>query len=456
MKGLIYLIVISLFTFAACDGETVTPITEDQESPGGNSISSSDLPYAEIPEEEYTIDLEYWDIPGDGTDPVKTTDNLQAAIDWAVGEGYGIIRLPAGHFLLGKEETWQYDVGIKLRSNMAFLMDKNAVLEMAPNDKWNYSVILVRQEKHVVISGGTISGDRYDHVYTPSSSSRPDNTAHDEGHGITVQGGSEFVTIENTVIRNATGDGILLVSEVNNIDIRKNNIYDNRRQGISIVGANNVVIEDNEIHHIKGTNPQFGIDIESAQYSSSDIIIRSNHFHHNHGGDIVNVDGMNVLIEDNIMEQGEGSEYRDGPIVFRKNTELIILNNEITMLSRSLNGPLGILMYSDDSPKEHSETTYISNNTLNNCGFYMYKTADLHINDNKIIEGFMTFKEINNLTLSDNNVILHDSGASLKAYGFVDVTGAASGNTHNKSRESRLCFLLVFRVKTLQKPLRDN
>jgi len=58
-----------------------------------------------------------------------------------------------------------------------------------------------------------------------------------------------------------TGDGSLVL-ESDNITFINNNIHDNRRQGISIVGGIKVSITNNEIHHISGVSPQFGIDLE--------------------------------------------------------------------------------------------------------------------------------------------------------------------------------------------------
>lgn len=46
--------------------------------------------------------------------------------------------------------------------------------------------------------------------------------------------------------------------------IEKCDLHDCRRQGISVCGAKNVYIRDNNIHHIAGTNPQSGIDIEDG------------------------------------------------------------------------------------------------------------------------------------------------------------------------------------------------
>ena len=58
-----------------------------------------------------------------------------------------------------------------------------------------------------------------------------------------------------------------------------------------MVGAHNVVIENNQIHHIEGSAPQFGIDIEGAGRTDRDILVFQNNFHHNAGGDFVTSTG---------------------------------------------------------------------------------------------------------------------------------------------------------------------
>ncbi|HAS42471.1 MAG TPA: hypothetical protein DCS93_18475 [Microscillaceae bacterium] len=391
------------------------------------------LPYPEISTNEYVIELERWDIPNNRTDPQKTTDNLQAAIDWAVGEGFGKIRLPAGHYLIGKEGNSIYQAGITLKSNMAFLLDKNAIIEMAPNNKWNYCAISINRQQNVVVSGGIILGDRDRHTYTPRESDG--STVHDEGHLICIEGESQQVWVENMVLAKANGDGILIVGSkrgepqlLQNVTIKHCNFTDNRRQGVSIVGGSEILIEGNEIHHTKGTSPQFGVDLEGAGRLNEKITIRSNYFHHNRGGDIVNTDGKGVLVEENIMEQGEGSEYLDGPVVYWKNADWTVRKNSITMLSVSANNWNGIIMYSNDRPKTNPTTSYIYENTCNSCGFYMYKGADLVIRDNHLKNGHLAFLEMKNLTVT-NNKVEHDNRCW--AYRFKEVSGQASGNTYN-------------------------
>ncbi|WP_203258731.1 right-handed parallel beta-helix repeat-containing protein [Hyunsoonleella ulvae] len=439
-KWYLYLYIITLLFSCYNDSDdpkNVTPSSlSDTDSNNPNPFNGvmgpiDVLPYSEISTKAYIIELERWDIPNNRTEAVKTTDNLQAAIDWAIAEGYGIIRLPKGHYLIGKYGNDIYQAGITLDDNVAFLLDENAVIEMAPNNKWNYCAIAVRNKVNVVISGGTILGDR-NHVYTPRADGA---STHDEGHLICIEGESQFVTVENVILGKANGDGILMVGNkkgeaqnLKHITIRRNNFSDNRRQGVSLVGSADVLIELNEIHHTNGTSPQFGVDIEGAGRTNKDIAIINNYFHNNRGGDIVNTDGKNVLVEHNILLQGDDSEYIDGPVVYWKNADWTIRHNSITMRTVSVNNWNGILMYSNDNPKTNPATTYIYDNTLNNCGMYMYKGADLEIYNNYMNHGHLAFKEMLNLTLTNNHV---DHDNKCWAYRFLEVSGNASGNTYN-------------------------
>ena len=136
-----------------------------------------------------------------------------------------------------------------------------------------------------------------------------------------------------------TGDGSLLLSS-SDVRYSRNNIHNNRRQGISVVGGIRVAIDRNEIHHIRGTSPQFGVDIEGAGREDRDILIRDNDFHHNRGGDIVNTSGKNVFIVNNTMDQGTAGRdhrYIDGPLVTWERTDNVIFGNTITMYDGSVN-----------------------------------------------------------------------------------------------------------------------
>jgi len=379
-----------------------------------------------LDDSEYIIDLIQWDIPNNRQQAVKTTDNLQAAIDWAHSQGYKKIILPNGTYLIGKYGNSIYQSGIVLPSNTEFVLSKNTTLEMASNNKWNYCVIAITQQSNITIRGGTIKGDRATHIFTPRESDGA--TAHDEGHGICIQSDSSRILVEGMNIKNLTGDGSLIVNRVSDVTFRNNKISNNRRQGISIVGGTRINIEHNEIHHIRGTAPQFGIDIEGAGRVDKDIIIRKNHFHHNRGGDIVSSTGRNVFIINNVMEQGKGNRYIDGPIVTWHRTDNVIARNKITMLSGSVNGRLGYIQYSSGGNKGHKRVTYVHDNVCNGCGMYMYRSADADIRNNQFLGYFLALNDFKNATVIGNTVT---SSLYCWSYRIRGVTGHANDNTYN-------------------------
>ncbi len=437
MKNLTcYLLLLIQIFIASCGNEDSDFITDNSDyDADAEDLDTNGLPKllfdVQTPampnDQEYTIDITQWDIPNNGTDAIKTTTNLQAAIDWAHQENYSRVILPTGEYLVGQDVNDIYQGGIELHGNTEFVFSEGAILEIDTNNKWNYCVISLDGD-NIIIRDGTIKGDRDTHVFTPRDTDG--KTAHDEGHGICVWNTSNQVLVKNMIIHNLTGDGSLVL-DANDVTFTDNTIYNNRRQGVSIVGGTRIKITDNEIHHISGTAPQFGIDIEGAGRLDKDILIQDNYFHHNTGGDIVNTSGQNVYILDNIMEQGEGNTYVDGPIVSWHKTHNIIARNTITMTTGSVNGRLGYIQYSSGGDKGHNRATYVHDNVCNSCGMYMYKSSDADVRSNKFLGYFMAFSEFENAVLIDNLVTFSEEHPNLRfcwSYRFNDVTGAASGN----------------------------
>lgn len=409
-------------------GVTTRPDPRARRAGGG---SGGQGPWADsilptIPDKQCTIDLQQWGIYNDGTHPVETTDGINQAIEAAVNEGCGRVILPTGTYLVGKKGYDHYTSGIVLQSNMALVMDEQTTIQLTPTDTWAYCIVAVTGKKNVGIYGGSIVGDRDEHNFV---------TEGEEGHCVCIENESEFVEVNGVTIRDPIGDGILIVgqgeagSSCKHITVRNSEIARGRRQGISIVGGTNVLIENNEIHHIEGTAPQFGIDIESLSYKSADIIIRNNDFHHNAGGDVVNCDGRDVLVENNTTFDGDGNQYSDGAIVYWKNVNMTIRGNHITMLQGSWgNGRLGIIGYSHDGERTNPKGNFVEGNTCVGCGMYMYKDSNLSVTNNVVQRSFLIFSEIDGLVLQDNAVEDVDPNW---AYLFTDVTGRASGNTLN-------------------------
>lgn len=77
----------------------------------------------------------------------------------------------------------------------------------------------------------------------------------------------------------------------------------NRRQGITVGGADQVTITGNSIHDMKGIAPQSGIDLEGGYdingFLNSNVSIIKNEFYNNAVYDVILFDGRGALVEDN-------------------------------------------------------------------------------------------------------------------------------------------------------------
>lgn len=387
-----------------------------------------------LPAETYVVEPARWGIPTDGTDAVRTTEGLQAALDWASRHGFGTVRVPAGRYLVGKVVSDTYVQGISMPGAMALELAPEAQLRMVPNDRWNSCLVLVSNRTDVVVRGGSLVGDRDGHTYTPKDGS----TAHDEGHGICVWGLSSRVLVEDVDLSRFTGDGVLVVGgstatdSAKNIVIRRTVSHGNRRQGFSLVRVDGALLEDNTISEIRGTPPQFGIDIETppGQGSSRNIVIARSWFRDNAGGHIANFDGHNVWVEDNTMGQTAGVPQTDAPVVIHPDTDMRILRNSITMTDPTANGLKGIVTYAparQAADTAASEVAYtIASNTCTRCGFYVHDVAPVQLVGNTVADGVVAARNVR-LTLSDTTV----TRASGPGYSFSEVTGTATGNLLN-------------------------
>ena len=179
------------------------------------------------------------------------------------------------------------------------------------------------------------------------------NYTHEWGQGIEISG-SNYVEIDHVEISDCTGDAVStgwLEYKLNPGDytqeqmgsyiyIHNCDIHNCRRQGITLGSSNDTYIFDNKIYFIgkaddgvtvDGTAPMFGIDIESMWSQSNiptwrpelnqsgfelntRIYIYNNHIYSNARGHLVNVDGIHVVLENNIFEGsnvGGVSSYQD-------------------------------------------------------------------------------------------------------------------------------------------------
>jgi hypothetical protein len=145
--------------------------------------------------------------------------------------------------------------GLALKSNQKILFQKNSKLIMKPNSKDRNGILNLFNIQNVDLYYPTLIGDRHKHL----------STTGEWGMGIYILS-SSTINIIGSSIESAWGDGICIGgrNNINSSDITIKNIIlkDNRRNGLTIGGVTNLLVENAYIANTIGTNPQAGIDIE--------------------------------------------------------------------------------------------------------------------------------------------------------------------------------------------------
>lgn len=151
--------------------------------------------------------------------------------------------------------------GINVRSNSSLYFPENAKLILQPNAKERYQVIAIHGVENVKIFNPVVIGDRKYHKGSKG----------EWGFGIDIRQ-ARNIDVYNANVSNCWGDGIVITeSSLGNKNQRYNTsnirIYNafldyNRRNGITITGGVNILIQGAVINNSFGTAPQSGLDIE--------------------------------------------------------------------------------------------------------------------------------------------------------------------------------------------------
>lgn len=149
---------------------------------------------------------------------------------------------------------------VKVVSNTKVILNGN--IRLRPNSKTNHIVVNVVGKNISIIGTGSIIGDRYSHI----------GSTGEWGMGITIAE-AENITISNISIKECWGDCIYITSNSKNVKIAKCKLEGSRRQGISIISADGVLIQDCTIKNIGGTPPGLAIDVEPNAGNSVDNVV---------------------------------------------------------------------------------------------------------------------------------------------------------------------------------------
>ncbi|WP_160137565.1 right-handed parallel beta-helix repeat-containing protein [Chryseobacterium sp. c4a] len=275
--------------------------------------------------------------------------------------------------------------GIEMLDNKRLIMSDNCYLIQRPTNKEQYNVIRVYNKKNVFITGGNILGDRYTHTGTEG----------EWGYGIAVSGGSD-ITLKNIKIKDCWGDGLNIQHyyDKNNILHLLNGLTadkiissNNRRQGMSIEGGENLYFTNCAFNNSNGTSPECGVDIEPWDTGSivRNVVFDNCEFlNNNHAGLLAggHAKVSHITIQNSKASGNKIPSTSGGQISSYRNNNNITIKNSV--LEGNANSLYGVSLF-------NSEDSQIIGNTFKNCMF-----------NNQGLKG------MKNLVIRDNNVRFFD------------------------------------------------
>ena len=225
------------------NGENVSLLNQLSAQNSGNNTDSSTTAGYVTPQ----------DFGARGDNVSDDTDAINQAIGSLSAE-HDTLYIPDGAYRVNTIRK------INLRSNIKVVLESDARLIAIPNGESGYCILSLQGLNNVRISGGQLYGDRYNHQGTEG----------EWGYGIGVFDSSNVV-IDGVKVYDCWGDGIYLGSDhdwtsdagCNSITIQNCELAGNRRNDLSIVSADNVTVQNCIFRDANGTDPQFGVDIET-------------------------------------------------------------------------------------------------------------------------------------------------------------------------------------------------
>ena len=209
---------------------------------------------------------------GDGR--TDDTAAIQAAINKVAGTG-GTVFVPDGTYMinsLNKENQ------LALGRDMTFKMSTGATLKAIPNSSESYVVLNVENATNVTVVGGTLEGDREGHS----------GKTGEYGYGLYIGSGAEHITISGVTAKKMWGDGFF-VDGGKDVTFCSVTADHNRRQGMSIIEVDGLLVTNSVFSNTRGTRPSAGIDLEPNQVTEliKNVRIENSKFLNNVGAGVL-------------------------------------------------------------------------------------------------------------------------------------------------------------------------
>ena len=264
------------------------------------AFARSDALDACAPPPTSTISVSVKDKGAKGDGRTDDTAAIQAAID-AVAGTKGTVLVPKGVYLIDAVEG-----RIHLKDDMTLKLADGAVLQAIPTNAQKYSLLTINGVSNVWVTGGTLEGDRGRHK----------GKGGEWGYGLRIGKGAKHITVSNLTSRKMWGDGFY-VQDAEDVRFCGVTADANRRQGLSIIHANGLLVLNSVFKNTHGTRPSAGIDFEpdKEEQEITNVRIIGSKFLDNEGGGIM-VAGKRARVTKVEMSRN----------VFRKNRPFVVEN----------------------------------------------------------------------------------------------------------------------------------
>jgi Pectate lyase superfamily protein len=226
---------------------------------------------AEAPASTLVINVKDKGAKGDGE--TDDTAAIQAAIDEVGGTG-GTVFVPKGTYMVDTVGKGR----LALKSDMSLKLSKETTLKAIPNDSDKYSILSISGVSNVTVTGGALEGEREEHK----------GKSGEWGFGILIDRGASHIGISGLTVKKMWGDGFYVQGAS---DVRFCSVIadGNRRQGLSIISADGLLVLNSTFKNTQGTRPGAGIDFEpdDADQKVTDVHIERSQFLDNAGPGIL-------------------------------------------------------------------------------------------------------------------------------------------------------------------------
>lgn len=273
--------------------------------------------------------------------------------------------------------------GLFLKSNSNILFLQNSKLKVKPNDKEFYAALNFENVENIKLYYANLEGERYHHL----------NNKGEWGMGIYIVH-SKNIMIEKPNITKFWGDGLYVgkLDGITSSNIKINGAFldENRRNGISIIAGEKILITNSIISNTNGASPEYGIDIEPNK-SADDLnsIILSNNITFN------NAKGGLLFALDNL----QGKESKEIDIQVLNHTDYYSKNGIEFFIDRGYQNfisPIRGKITIDGANLFNNKTPLLSNDSKTaaiKLNLYNIKNNNIKLNASKIDTFVKKFNE---------------------------------------------------------------